>query len=59
MAGRTLKVAVKLLVTVDLDAYREAYGDDPPETIREDIRQAASDGIRAVISQGIRDTEVK
>ena len=58
MSRESLKVRVSLIVTIDLEAYRMAYGDDPAATIREDIKQAAADGIRAVISQGIKDARL-
>jgi hypothetical protein len=47
---RTAKVRVSLVVTIDLDDYRLAYGDDDVATIRSDVRAAVAD---AVASGGV------
>lgn len=59
MNPKTMKVAVVLSVTVDLDDYRLNYGDEDAATIRETIRQAFADGGRAVLANGIAEVEVK
>lgn len=53
-----LVVRVKLKVTVDLAAYREAYGHEDLDMIRRSVRHGAADGLEATISTGIRDIEV-
>lgn len=57
--GRTLKVAVTLSVEVDLAEYRESYGDEDVATIRESVKYAAADGIRAVLTAGIADVTIR
>jgi hypothetical protein len=58
MNPRTLKVAVSLTITVDLDEYAEAYGSEDRESIRESVRYAAADGVSAVLSQGIARVQI-
>ena len=41
-----MKVAVRLTVTVDRDAWQEEYGDDDSaDTIRQNIRWSAADAV--------------
>lgn len=59
--GKTIKVKVVLSIEVDLDSYRENYGNDSIETIRDDVKRAVLDAVHSggVLADGIVDAELK
>lgn len=56
---RILKVRVVLVVDVDVDDYRLNYGSDSADEIRDAIKYAAADGLRACLADGIVNVAVK
>jgi hypothetical protein len=53
----TIKVRVAFTVTIDVDAYRAAYGSDDVATIRYDVKAAIRDAVATggVLADGIVD----
>lgn len=52
---RTIKVRVDLTIEIDLDEYRESYGDEDIATIRNDVRWAVASNVSSggVLAAGI------
>lgn len=61
MDKRTIKVAVRLTVEVDLDDYLLNYGYDAPREVRADVKDAIADAVASggVFADGIVGVEVK